>query len=181
MRRGLMKKLSPILMLWCGAAVFAQTPSGAASAATANEVNVTQIMGFEGTAKNTKGKLSIQDTALQFQKSGDTAVQIRLAAIQDVVLGEENRQVGGLPMTLGKVATPYGGGRVVSLFSHKKFDTLTVQYLDSNGAWHGAIFELVKGEAESFRSELITKGAHVVHAENKAAKQNAPEVSSESK
>ena len=83
-----MKKLSPILLLWCGTAMFAQTPSGAASAATTNEVNVTQIMGFEGTAKNTKGKLSIQDTALQFQKSGDTAVQVSLASIQDVVLGD---------------------------------------------------------------------------------------------
>ena len=181
MRKGFMKKLSPILLLWCGTAMFAQTPSGAASAATTNEVNVTQIMGFEGTAKNTKGKLSIQDTALQFQKSGDTAVQVSLASIQDVVLGEENRQVGCLPMTLSKAATPYGGGRVVSLFSHKKYDTLTLQYLHSNGALHGAIFELVKGEAEGFRSQLIAKGARVVQAENKAAKQNAPEISSESK
>jgi len=176
-----MKKIFPILVLWCGAAVFAQTPSGAVSAATINEVNVTQIMGFEGTAKNTKGKLSIQDAALQFQKSGDNPAEVSVASIQDVVLGVENRQVGGLPMTLGKVATPYGGGRVVSLFSHKKFDTLTVQYLDSNGALHGAIFELVKGEAESFRSQLIAKGARVIQAENKAARQNAPEVSSEGK
>jgi len=176
-----MKKLFPILLIWSSALLFAQTPSAPASAPPVSEVNVTQIMGFEGTAHNTKGKLSIQDAALQFQKSGDTAVQVSIASIQDVVLGEENRQVGGLPMTLGKMATPYGGGRVVSLFSHKKFDTLTLQYLDSNGALHGAIFELEKGAGESFRNQLVTKGAHVVQAEDKTAKQSTSEVPNESK
>jgi hypothetical protein len=34
-------------------------------------------------------------------------------------------------MTLAKTAAPYGGGRVVSLFAHKKFDFLTVEYLDT--------------------------------------------------
>jgi hypothetical protein len=30
-------------------------------------------------------------------------------------------------MMLGKAAVPYGGGRVVSLFSHKKYDSLTIR------------------------------------------------------
>jgi hypothetical protein len=52
-------------------------------------------------------------------------------------------------MTVGKVAAPYGGGRVVSLFSHKKYDTLTVEYVDDNGGLHGAIFQLTKGQAQA--------------------------------
>ena len=46
-----------------------------------------------------------------------------MAAVQDVFLGEQSKQVGGVPMTLGKAAAPFGGGRVVSLFAHKKYDT----------------------------------------------------------
>ena len=33
-------------------------------------------------------------------------------------------------MKIGKAAAPYGGGRVVSLFAHKKYDTLTLEYVD---------------------------------------------------
>ena len=39
--------------------------------------------------------------------------------------------MGGLPLTLGEAAAPYGGGRVVSLFAHKKYDTLTLEYVDA--------------------------------------------------
>ena len=61
-------------------------------------------------------------------------------------------------MTLGKAATPFGGGRVVSLFAHKKYDTLTLVYADANGGIHGAIFQLNKGQGEVLRNELVAKG-----------------------
>lgn len=171
-----------ILLIWCSTTTFAQKSSGPRSSAGAapSEVRVLQILGFEGTKNNTKGKLSIQDDALLFKKSEGASAQVSIASIQDVVLGEESKQVGGLPMTLGKAATPYGGGRVISLFSHKKYDTLTLQYVDSDGALHGAIFQLEKGQGESFRNQLVAKGAHVNQAENQAGK-SSPEVQSESK
>ena len=45
-------------------------------------------------------------------------------------------------MKIGKAAAPYGGGRVVSLFAHKKYDTLTLEYVDVDGGVHGAIFQV---------------------------------------
>lgn len=165
-----------ILLIGCGTAVFAQTSTGTASTAGASELKVTQILGFEGTPNNSGGKLSIQGTALQFKKNDADAVHISIASIQDIALGEESKQVGGIPMTLGKAAVPYGGGRVISLFSHKKYDTFTVQYLDSNGGLHGAIFQLAKGSAEDFRNQLVAKGAHVVPV---APKPSTPEAPSE--
>jgi hypothetical protein len=170
-----------ILLIWCGTVVFAQKINGPPSSAAVSEIRVLQILGFEGTKNNTKGKLSIQDNSLQFKKSEGEPAQVSIASIQDVVLGEESKQVGGLPMTLGKAATPYGGGRVISLFSHKKYDTLTLQYVDANGALHGAIFQLDKGQGEALRNQLVAKGAHVNQAENQAGKQSSPEVQSESK
>jgi hypothetical protein len=82
-------------------------------------------------------------------------------------------------MTLGKAAVPFGGGRAISLFAHKKYDTLALEYVDSNGGVHGAIFQVNKGQAEILRNDLVAKGAHV--GENEPIKQSNAEVSSESK
>ena len=166
-----------IVLIGCGSVMLAQTASGAASAAAASEIKGTQILGFEGTPNNSGGKLSIEGDALQFKKSDAAAVQVSIASIQDVALGEENKQIGGVPMMLGKAATPYGGGRVISLFSHKKYDTLTVQYLDTNGGLHGAIFRVAKGSGEDFKAQLVAKGAHVVPVTPK----QTPEAASEGK
>jgi hypothetical protein len=124
-------------------------------------LRVTHLLGFAGARKNAKGTLTIQSDALQFQKKGMTPVEIKISTIQDVFLGNQSKQVGGLPMALGKAAIPYSGGRAVSLFSHKKYDTLTLEYLDADGGLHGAIFELKKGQAETFRNELLARGAQV--------------------
>ena len=135
-------------------------------------MRATHLLGFPGAKNNAKGTLSIQDKALQFQDNGKPAaqVQVKIASVQDVFLGEQSKQVGGLPMTLGKTAAPYGGGRVVSLFAHKNYDTLTLEYVDTDGGFHGAIFQLDKGQAEVFRNALVTSGAHISESENQPAK-----------
>ena len=69
--------------------------------------------------------------------------------------------MGGTSMALGRAATPFGGGRVIGLFAHKKYDFLTLDYLDSNGGFHGAICQLNKGQGQALGSELETKGVHV--------------------
>jgi hypothetical protein len=144
-------------------------------------MRATHILGFQGVKNNAKGTLSIQDNALQFQDSGKPAVQVKIASVQNVFLGEQSKQVGGLPMTLGKAATPYGGGRVVSLFAHKNYDTLTLEYVDADGGFHGAVFQLDKGQAAVFRNALVTSGAHVSESENEPAKRSTTEVASENK
>lgn len=175
-----------ILLVWCATLMcsmttFAQTANGTISSASPDEILVTQIMGFEGTPRNAKGKLSLQGDTLQFEKKKAAAARVEIASIDNVVLGAESKQLGGVPMTVGKAAAPYGGGRVVSLFYHKKFDTLTVEYRDPNGAFHGAIFELEKGQGQAFKDRLVAKGAHVTQMENQSMKQNHSEVQSESK
>jgi hypothetical protein len=92
--------------------------------------------------------LSVQDDSLQFQQNGKPAAKVKIALVRNVLLGAESKQVGGLPMTLGKTAVPFGGGRVVSLFAHKKYDTLTLEYADADEGIHGAIFQLTKGQGE---------------------------------
>jgi hypothetical protein len=125
--------------------------------------------------------LSVQDDSLQFQQNGKPGAQVKIGSVRDVLLGAESKQVGGLPMTLGKAAAPYGGGRVVSLFSHKKYDILTLEYVDSDGGIHGAIFQLTKGQGELVKNELIAQGVTISSRQDQSTKESAAEAKHENK
>ena len=123
------------------------------------------VIGLENVKPNAKGTLSLVSTGLEFA-SGKNKAEISTASIQDIFIGQESRQnVSGPGGTLAKSAIPYGGGRVVSLFSHK-VEVLTVEYVDSNGGFHGTIFVLSPGKASMLRTQLVAQGAKVTtHAE----------------
>lgn len=169
------------LLIWSSVAALAQNAGQAAQVTAPFSTHSTHLIGFEGAPNNANGTLSIQENALQFQNGGRPALHVKIASIQDVLLGEQSRQVGGMPMTLGKAATPFGGGRVVSLFAHKKYDTLAIEYVDDNGGFHGAIFQLNRGQAEVLRNELVAKGAHLTHGEGEPTKPSTTEVRNENK
>lgn len=138
-------------------------------------IHVTHVLGFEDVRRNVSGELSIQDGELRFQRDNGSAAQLSITSIQHISLGEQDKQVGGFPMMMGKAAVPYGGGRVISLFSHKKYDSLTIEYLDPTGGFHGTIFRLAKGQGEIFKSALIAHGAHTRQAETPASFQSTSE------
>jgi hypothetical protein len=145
-----------------------------------SSVRAKHLLGFAGAHNNAKGTLSIEGDCVAFERNGRPAEKVNIGSIEAAVLGNESKQVGGIPMTLAKSAIPYSGGRVVSLFSHKHYDTLTLEYQDDDGGFHGAVFELKKGQAEGFRNELLTKRAGVADRGSQRTKQTA-EVSSENK
>jgi hypothetical protein len=168
-----------LLLLMCTAASSGQTASEPSNSTVMFSIRATHVLGFEGAGNNSTGTLSIQDRVLRFQRGSKPVVQITIASVQDVFLGDESKQVGGLPMTLGKAAVPFGGGRVVSLFAHKKYDTLAVEYVANDGGIHGAIFELSEGQGKLLRDELAAMGAQVSH--NDQVKHSNVEVPNESK
>lgn len=83
------------------------------NSAAAPFMHVTHVLGFEDVRRNVRGDLSIQDDALRFQRDGNPTSQVTITSIQNIFLGEQDKQVGGVPMMLGKAALPYGGGRMV--------------------------------------------------------------------
>jgi len=118
------------------------------------------VIGLENIRPNTKGTLSLLPTGLEFA-TGKNKVDISTASIQDIFTGQESRQdVSGPAGTLAKAAIPYGGGRIVSLFSHQ-VEVLTVEYLDSNGGFHGTVFVLSSGKATMLKDQLVAQGAKV--------------------
>jgi hypothetical protein len=118
------------------------------------------VIGLENIKPNTKGTLSLLPTGLEFA-TGKNKVDISTASIQDIFTGQESRQdVSGPAGTLAKAGIPYGGGRIVSLFSHQ-VEVLTVEYVDSNGGFHGTVFVLSSGKATALKDQLVAQGAKV--------------------
>jgi hypothetical protein len=149
--------------------------------ASRSSVHVKHILGLEGISTNANGDVSIQYGYLRFQKSENSFAQIPVSFIQELTLGEQDKQVGGIPMMLAKTAAPYEGGRVISLFSHKKYDTVTLEYVDFAGGLHGAIFQLNKGQGQVLRNELDAAGAHITGVERGTAKGSTKETRNELK
>jgi hypothetical protein len=162
-----------ILLAWLAGTANGQ--SQVETPAASSSIHVKHVLGFEGVRRNASGELSIQGDNLSFQHNGKPAAQVSITSIHNISLGVEDNQVGGVPMTLGKTAVPFGGGRVVSLFSHKKYDSLTIEYLDSSGGFHSAIFRLTKGRGETVKSDLIARGAQVTPSEDPGPIGTTPE------
>ena len=141
--------------------LMSQEGDQAKAPVSASAVQARAILGFEGISNNTNGELSIQGDNLVFKPAEGPITRITIGSIQGVFLSQEDKEVGGTSLALGRAATPFGGGRVIGLFAHKKYDFLTLDYLDSNGGFHGAICQLNKGQGQAFGSELETKSVHV--------------------
>jgi hypothetical protein len=162
------------LLLCSGIGALAQSTALPLNANTPFSTRATHLLGFPNTKNGCRGTLSTQDNWLRFQQSGKLVAQVDMASVRHAFLGEETMQVGGLPMKIGKAAAPYGGGRVVSLFAHKKYDTLTLEYVDSDGGVHGAIFQVTKGQGELVRNELLARGASASPSEERVTNQDSP-------
>jgi hypothetical protein len=119
------------------------------------------VVGFDNIKPNTRGTLTFLPNGLQFTTEKQKG-EILTPRITDVFAGQESRQdVSGMTGTVVKAGIPYGGGRVVSLFSHK-VEVLTVEFNDENGGFHGAIFVLANGKATELRNALVKQGAKTV-------------------
>jgi hypothetical protein len=171
------RALTCLLLICFCTGLRAQNTGGAGSASPPSTLHATHVLGFEGIANNVAGEILVQGHTLRFQKGAAFSGQISVSSIENLFLGEEDKQVGGTTMAVGRAAAPYGGGRVIALFSHKKYDTLTLEYLDQNGGFHGAIFQLDKGEGLILKNELVAEGAHVAALRD----QEIPEAKNERK
>ena len=160
-----------LLATWQGS-LFAQSSNKTNSEAKVTSVSARHVIGLEGVRKNTRGQLTLANDALKFQKNGEASVELRTVSILSASTGEQDKQVGGLPVALGRAATPFGGGRVIALFSHKKYDVLTLEYHDSDGGVHGAIFQLAKGQAQLIQDALAANGVQIREAYEKQVKRS---------
>jgi len=129
-----------------------QAPAAPAS------IEAVQVIGLVGVKQNTKGNLKVENGSLSFAHSKSNC-EISAASIQDVVTGADSqRAIGGTVGEISRLA-PFGGGTALSLLRNK-VDIITIQYRDSNGGLHGAIFTMPVGQAELIKQALLAQGAH---------------------
>lgn len=145
------------------APLFAQQAASSATDSTAaapgTTLDVAHVLGFENVKRGAKGGLTVTPTALQFV-NGKHKAEISIQSIQDILTDKDSRMyIHGTAGTLAKMAIPYGGGRVVSLFA-EGIDVLTLVYQGPNGGEHDVIFILHKGQAEAVKKQLVAQGAH---------------------
>jgi len=153
------------------ASLVAQDLDQVRTVSSRSALHARAVLGVEGVANNSMGELSIQDNDFVFSRREGPTVRMPLSAIQGAFVSQEDKQVGGTSMALGRAATPFGGGRVIGLFAHKKYDFVTLEYFDSNGGFHGTIFQLNKGQGQVLVDELGAKGVHVSAMEIATGKQ----------
>lgn len=170
-----------LILVYLGASLMSQDRGQAKAPVSRPLVRATAILGLEGMSKNAAGELSIEDNAFVFQTGKGPAARIPIGSVQNVSFSQEDKQIGGTPMAMGREAVPFGGGRVIGLLAHKKYDFLTLEYLDSNGGYHGAICQLNKGQRQVLANELEIKGVHVSGLRADTAKVSSVETKNEVK
>lgn len=154
-----MKFAACIPILLAGAA-WAQSPAAPASPAQSPKVRL--VIGLDGVKRNASGLLTVQNGMLHFQ-AGKAASDVPVTSIDDVFIGAETTQSGGKTGRVVKtaaIAAPFESGKALTILMRTKVDILTVAFHDPDGAMHGAIFALPKGQAEVLRAQLVRAGAH---------------------
>jgi hypothetical protein len=134
-----------------------QAADNPAAAPSVVQTDVKLVIGGETVENNSVGTLSVVGSSLWFA-AGKKKVEVEASSILDISTNGDSRQDITGAAHLATMAIPYGGGRVLSLFSHQ-VDVLTVEFNDANGGYRGAVFVLAQGKAAAFKKQLVAMGA----------------------
>jgi hypothetical protein len=93
-----------VLLAWF--MLTAKAQSQTESPLVSTPIHVTHLPGFEDVRRNVSGELSIQDGDLRFRRDSGSAAQLSITSIQNISLGEQDKQIGGVPLMMGKAAVP---------------------------------------------------------------------------
>ncbi len=117
------------------------------------------MTGLAGVKAQEKGALTITSTEVQFTgKSGAATIPVR--EIIAVSAGNQRVELWGVKGRLLRMAIPEGGGLVAATMMHHRLDMLTVEFDDSAGGYHAAVFFLNADEAQQAMQSLATTTHH---------------------
>ncbi len=149
-------------MLFVGMYLMSSVAYGQASDASQPDPSVVQrngtlVIGGETIKNNSKVTLSVVGRSLHIASGALTQV-VNASSILDISTNEDSRQDITGAAKLATMAIPYGGGRVLSLFSHN-VDVLTLEFTAADGGYHGVVFVLAKGQGAPIKKQLVAVGA----------------------
>jgi hypothetical protein len=126
---------------------IAQDPVAPATLAVWKSTSAEHVYGFPDMKPHKKGALTLSADALTFSgKSGNTSIP--RSSLTAVSAGNQRVELWGIGGRLLRMTIPDGGGLAAAAFMHHRVDMLTVEFNDSRGGNHGAVFFLPANEAE---------------------------------
>lgn len=112
-----------------------------------SSTHAVHVLGMPDVKAKENGTLTITSQQLRFTgKSANSTID--LPSIVALSAGNERVELWGMKGRLMRMAVPYGGGAAFATFMHHQRDMLTVEFVDSQGSYHGAVFFLPGNEAE---------------------------------
>lgn len=145
--------LPAFLLLLCAVLVSAQrveTLAAAPPAAAAVEWQATSAQhayGFPEVKPSKKGTLTLDATGLTFTgKTFNTTLPRN--SITAVSAGNDRVELWGTGGRLLRMAIPQGGGLAAAAVMHHRVDMLTVEFRDTHGGMHSAVFYLPAMQAD---------------------------------
>ncbi|MDR3745929.1 MAG: hypothetical protein P4K80_07360, partial [Acidobacteriaceae bacterium] len=118
-----------------------------AQAVAWNSPNVQHVYGLPNAKLNEKGSLTIDANGLKFAGKS-SHVEIPLQSIKAVSAGNQRVELWGMKGRILRMGIPDGGGLVAAMLLQHKVDMLTIEFSDSNEAYHGVVFILPENEAD---------------------------------
>jgi len=104
------------------------------------------IYGLPDIKPHKKGTLTLDTEDLTFAgKSGSTAIP--RSSITAVSVGNQRVEMWGLTGRILRMAIPDNGGLAIAAVAHHRIDMLTVEFRDSRGGSHSAVFFLGANQA----------------------------------
>lgn len=111
-----------------------------------SSTHAVHVLGMPDVKAKENGTLTITPRQLKFTgRSASSAID--LPSIVAISAGNERVELWGVKGRLLRMAVPYGGGAAFATFMHHQRDMLTVEFVDSVGRYHGAVFYLPGNEA----------------------------------
>jgi hypothetical protein len=131
------------------------SPSKAGPFTSWQSDSVVYVAGLADVKPGAAGTLSMTPDALAFStKSSHGEIQLHL--ITGVSTGQERVATGGTGAKIVRKIPIFGIGAVTGAATNKSVDLLTVEYRDSRGGYHGAVFEVPKTQAANAQQQLLS-------------------------
>ena len=146
-----------VALMFSSALAQGQAPGTPQSEPGVVQADVKLVIGGDPIKNKSKVTLSVVGNSLHVAAKKAT-MDVSAASILDISTNEDSRQDITGAAKVATMAIPYGGSRVLSLFSHK-VDVLTLEFTDANGGYRGAIFVLAQGQAAPIKKQLVAMGA----------------------
>lgn len=113
------------------------------------------LIGLPDTKTAVTGVLKLTKDTVDFATS-DSEASIPYKTIVGVFVGTERTEAGGKAAAVAR-KMPYGVGPVFSLASQKQVDLLSIEFRDTHGGYHGAVFALPVKSGAAFLNAITAR------------------------